>query len=211
MNQDSKDIDAKRESAASKRLVKLIKPESRTRSNYKINKRQTSILVILMIFVVVVVTFIYIYSVNKSDMSFNQKINELTNLPPPAYSSGKQDEWASAQIDSLRNSKLSESSNEDALAAYYNKLFTYYSMSNRTQEAKDVYVNEVKSKSVMLQVAILEWLLSTLSSEDSQLKNMLIEDILVSLNQQLNGVEDADKPEIKTKIDYYEKAKQVVQ
>jgi hypothetical protein len=211
MNQDSKDIDAKRESAASKRLVKLIKPESRTRSNYKINKRQTSILVILMIFVVVVVTFIYIYSVNKSDMSFNQKINELTNLPPPAYSSGKQDEWASAQIDSLRNSKLSESSNEDALAAYYNKLFTYYSMSNRTQEAKDVYVNEVKSKSVMLQVAILEWLLSTLSSEDSQLKNMLIEDILVSLNQQLNGVEDADKPEIKTKIDYYSKAKQVVQ
>lgn len=211
MNQDSKDIDAKRESAASKRLVKLIKPESRTRSNYKINKRQTSILVILMIFVVVVVTFIYIYSVNKSDMSFNQQINELTNLPPPAYSSGKQDEWASAQIDSLRNSKLSESSNEDTLAAYYNKLFTYYSMSYRTQEAKDVYVNEVKSKKVILQVALLEWLLSTSSTEDSRLKNMLIEDILVLLNQQLKSIDDVDKPEIQAKIDYYEKAKQVLQ
>ncbi len=210
MSQDLKDINIKRESTASKRVVKFMKFEPHAQSKSKINKIQISFFALLLILAVVVFAIIYIYAVNKSDTTFNQQLNELSNSPPPDRASGKQDKWASAQIDSLQKSKLSKSSNKDELAAYYNKLFTYYTMSNRTQEAKDLYVNEVKSRNIFLQVAILEWLLSTLSTDDVQLKKFIIDDLLSLLKQQLGDVESADKTEIEAKINYYEKAREVV-
>lgn len=206
MSQDLKDINVKRESSASKRLLGRI---DFTNNNDK--KNRTIIIVAICILLSLLIGgLIYGFIISKKDTSYNQQLYELSDTTPPPADGGKQDEWASAQIDSLQKSNLSKSSNKDELAAYYNKLFTYYTMSNRTQEAKDLYVNEVKSRNIFLQVEILEWLLSTLSTDDVHLKKYIIDDLLSLLKQQLGEVEAVDKTEIEAKINYYEKAREVV-
>ncbi len=170
------------------------KPLEGLRTKLAINKIGK---IIFLFCLLVLISAVVVYYFVKNDNNQTTANNEN-----PGYSQ----QAIKNELEEQLKNPVKDDSDIENKKTYYSGVFVKLSALGDSSKTADLYINEVAKLNITFDVQTQEWLVNSLIANGyTDNAKKVVDDTLVILNKNLQQVEGKYKPELQSKIIYYQK------